>query len=92
MKVIKCGDCGSTNTEYGEYQLIAYRLTVLDDSAESAADYMNVLWDECRRDNLESEMEQHFMCNNCFATVSCSSQDAAKWKAVELIDNEEDDD
>lgn len=87
MKVIQCADCGSTNTEYGEYQLVAYRATVLDDDAESAADFQKILWEECRRDTLEGEMEEHFMCNDCFATVKCSSQDANNWKAIE-VDNE----
>ena len=82
MKKIKCAECGSTNTEYGEYQLVAYRKTVLDDTAKSAADYRSILWDKCKRESLEGEMEEHFMCNDCFATVDCSSQDAEKWKAV----------
>jgi hypothetical protein len=83
-KKIKCPDCGSTETEYGEYQLVAYRQTILDDGAESAADYNRILWDDCKRDSLEGEMDEHFMCNECFATVKCSSQDAEKWKAVEV--------
>lgn len=86
-KVIKCPDCGGTNTEYAEYQLVAYRLTVLDDSAETAADYMNILWDECKRDQLDGEMDQHFMCNDCFSVVNCSDQDAEKWKAVDADEN-----
>jgi len=84
MKKIKCPDCGSTNTEYGEYQLVAYRQTILDDSAESAADYMKILWDECRRDQLDGQIEEHFMCNECFATVDCNSPEADNWKAVDV--------
>lgn len=87
MKAIKCPECDSLNTEYGEYQLVAYRLTVLDDNAKTAADYMSVLWDECTRDQLDGEMSQHFLCNDCFAAVNCSDKDAKKWKAVE-IDND----
>ena len=83
-KKIKCADCGSTNTEYGVYELVTYRHTVLDDGAKTAADYMNILWDECDRHLLDGEMEEHFMCNECFATVKCSSQDADNWKAVEV--------
>jgi hypothetical protein len=84
MKAIKCPECGSTNTEYGEYQLVAYRLTVLDDRAKSAADHMSILWDECTQDRLDGEIEAHFMCNDCFATVQCASQGAEDWKAVEI--------
>lgn len=87
MKAIKCPDCGSTNTEYGEYQLVAYRSTVLDDGAETAADAMHILWDECRQDRLDGEIDEHFMCNECFATVQCASPNAVNWKAVEINDD-----
>jgi len=84
MKAIKCPECGSTNTEYAEYQLVAFRLTVLDDSAKSAADYMSILWNESRQDRLDGEIDEHFVCNDCFACVTCTSQDAKNWKAVEI--------
>jgi len=83
-KVIQCPDCGSTNTEYGEYALVVYRLTILDDSAESAADYNSILWDECNQDHPDGVEKEHFMCNECFATVDCNSPEADNWKAVEV--------
>ena len=86
-KKIKCADCGSTNTEYGVYELVTYRHTVLDDKAETAADVRCMDWDNSRRDQLEGFEKEHFMCNECFATVSCSSQDADNWKAVDVDEN-----
>lgn len=89
MKAIKCGDCGSTNTEYGVYELAAYRLTVLDDGAKTAGDVGRILWDECRRDELDGHTDEHFMCNDCFATVGCESEEAAEWVAVEINNDRE---
>ena len=83
-KKIKCADCGSTNTEYGVYELVAYRLTVLDDKAETAADVRYIDWDNSPRDELDGFMDEHFMCNECFACVDCNSPEADNWKAVEV--------
>jgi len=84
MKAIKCGKCGSVNTEYGVYELVTYRHTVLDDKAETAADVHYMDWDNSRREQLEGFVQEHFMCNDCFATVDCESEEAEKWIAVEI--------
>ena len=84
MKKIQCADCGSTNTEYGVYELATYRNTALDDKAETAADVRHIDWEFSRRDQLEGFEKEHFMCNECFATVSCESAEADNWKAVEV--------
>jgi len=83
-KKIKCPDCGSTETEYGVYELATYRNTVLDDKAETAADMRYIDWDNSRRDQLEGFVDEHFMCNECFATVQCASPNADNWKAVDV--------
>jgi hypothetical protein len=89
MKAIKCPDCGSTDTEYGVYELAAYRSTVLDDRAETAADAHCVEWKVSRREQLEGFVDEHFMCNDCFATVQCVSPSADNWKAVEINNDRE---
>jgi len=89
MKAIKCADCGSTNTEYGVYELAAYRSTVLDDRAKTAADAHCVEWKVSQREQLEGFVQEHFMCNDCFATVDCESEEADKWIAVEINNDRE---
>lgn len=84
-KKIKCADCGSTNTEYGVYELAAYRNTVLNDKAETAADMQCIDWDNSPRAQLDGFMDEHFMCNACFATVHCASPNALEWKAVDAL-------
>ena len=83
-KKIKCADCGSTNTEYGVYELVAYRLAVLDDKAETAADVHYMDWDNSHRQELEGHMDEHFLCNDCFAVVGCDRPEADNWKAVDV--------
>ena len=83
-KKIKCAACGSTNTEYGVYELAAYRQTILDDRAETAADAHCIEWKVSKRDQLDGFVQEHFMCNDCFSTVNCDSEEANDWKAVEV--------
>ena len=89
MKAIKCGNCYSTNTEYGVYELSAYRLTVLDDKAKTAADSHCIVWEASQRDQLDGFMQEHFMCNDCYAVVDCDSEEAEEWIAVEINSDRE---
>lgn len=84
MKKIQCPDCGSTNTEYGAYELVTYRNTVLDDKAETAADVHYMDWENSRPDPVDGTEKEHFICNECSASVSCESAEADNWKAVDV--------